>query len=71
MQVSVDDLIDKVKVIAQGPNSNALEKFIDYLYEQEGEVFSPEDLADIEEGFAQINRGESVTLEEMEKELGL
>jgi len=71
MQASIDDLIDKVKVIAQGPNSNALEKFIDYLYEQEEEIFSPEDLADIEEGFAQIRRGDSITLEEMEKELGL
>lgn len=71
MQASIDDLIDKVKVIARGPNSNALEKFIDYLYEQEEEIFSPEDLADIEEGFAQIRRGDSITLEEMEKELGL
>jgi hypothetical protein len=42
------------------------------FYEQiTEEYFAPEDLAEIEEGFAQIQRGEYVTLEEMDKELGL
>ena len=54
--------------------TDLLEKLINLLYEREMEepaYFSPEDLAAIEEGKAQIARGEYVTLEELKKELGL
>ena len=70
----LDQTLQKVKTIAQGPNADLLMKFIDLLYEremQEPEYFSPEDLAAIEEGKAQIARGETVTLEELKRELGL
>ncbi len=70
---NLETLVEKVKAIAQGPNADLLKKFIDLLYgqEHEPEYFSPEDLAAIEEGKAQIARGEYVTLEELKAELGL
>jgi hypothetical protein len=37
----------------------------------EAEYFSPEDLTEIEEGFAEIRRGETISLDELEKKLGL
>ena len=49
---NLQNLVEKVKAIAQGPNAELLKKFIDLLYgqEHEPEYFSPEDLAAIEEG---------------------
>jgi predicted transcriptional regulator len=66
-----NDLLEKIAVIVQGPNSNALKQFVDYLYDQEEEYFSPEDLAAIEAGFEQIRRGEYITLEELKRKHGL
>jgi hypothetical protein len=71
---NLDNLMEKVRAIAHGPHADLLEKLIDLLYGREmkePEYFSPEDLAAIEEGKAQIARGEYVTLEELKKELGL
>jgi predicted transcriptional regulator len=71
---SLETLFDKVETIAHGPHADLLNKLVDLLYEremEEPEYFSPEDLAAIAEGKAQIARGEFVTLEELKKELGL
>jgi len=69
---ATDDLIAKVKVVAQSQHGELFGKIVDDFYEEiTEEYFSPEDLAEIEEGFAQIRRGEYVTLEELEKDLGL
>ena len=66
------DLVAKVKAVAQSSHAELFTRIVDGFYEQiTEEYFAPEDLAEIEEGFAQIQRGEYVTLEEMEKELGL
>jgi hypothetical protein len=68
----LDDLVAKVKAVAQGSHAELCVRIVDGFYEQIiAEHFSPEDLAEIEAGFAQIRRGEYVTLEEREKELGL
>jgi hypothetical protein len=65
METAIDDLVTKVKAIAQGPDADILKGFVDLLFDRvEEEYFSPEDLAEIEEGFAQIRRGEFLTLEE-------
>jgi hypothetical protein len=62
----IEQLCAKVKAIAQGPNADLLKKFIDLLYqEEEPEYFSPEDLAAIEEGKAQLARGETVSWEDL------
>jgi predicted transcriptional regulator len=59
------DLLAKVKTVAQSPHGELFARIVDEFYEQVTEEhFSPEDLAEIEEGFAQIKRGEYVTLEE-------
>jgi predicted transcriptional regulator len=69
---NLEDLMVKVKAVAQSSHAELFARIVDGFYEQiTAEYFSPEDLAEIEEGFAQIRRGEYVTLEELEKELGL
>jgi hypothetical protein len=72
-EAAINDLIAKVKTVARSPqHSELFAKIVEDFYDQvTEEYFSPEDLAEIEEGFAQIRRGECVTLEELEKELGL
>jgi hypothetical protein len=74
----IDDLIIKIKAIAQGPNAELLRKLVDVLYEEavrreeyDEEPFSPEDLAAIREGDEALNRGEFISLEDYEKERGL
>ena len=34
MEIVIDDLMAKIKVIAQGPNAELLLKMVDVLYEQ-------------------------------------
>lgn len=71
---NLETMLEKVETIAHGPHADLLAKLIDLLYEremEEPEYFSPEDLAAIAEGKAEIARGEYVTLEELKKELGL
>jgi len=77
METTIDDLIVKVRTIAQGPNADLFRKLVDLLYEQverqeeyDEEPFSAEDLAAIKEGEEAIERGEFISLEEYEKERG-
>jgi predicted transcriptional regulator len=70
MKLSQEDLFDKVKIIASGPNRDLLRHFVDFLYEREEEAFTAEDLAAIEEGLAQIKRGETISWDELKKALG-
>ncbi len=71
---NLENLIEKVETIAHGPHADLLEKLIDLLYDremEEPEYFSPEDLAAIEAGKAEIARGETISWEELKKELNL
>uniref|UniRef100_A0A7V4GA61 Uncharacterized protein n=1 Tax=Desulfobacca acetoxidans TaxID=60893 RepID=A0A7V4GA61_9BACT len=56
---NLETLVKKVKAIARGPHADLLEKLIYLLYERqhEPEYFSPEDLAAIAKGKAQIAPG--------------
>ena len=68
----LEDLLAKVKTVAQSQHGELFARIVDEFYDQvTEEYFSPEDLAEIEAGFAQIRRGEYVTLEELEKKLDL
>ncbi len=78
METAIDDLMVKIKAIAQGPNADLLRKLVDVLYEQserkeefDEEPFSAEDLDAIKEGEEAFKRGEFISLEEYEKERGL
>jgi predicted transcriptional regulator len=78
MEAAIDDLMNKVKAIAQGPNADLLRKLVDVLYQQaeqreeyDEEPFSAEDLAAIKEGEEALKRGEFISLEEYEKERGM
>mgnify|MGYP005852957115 CR=1 FL=1 len=64
------ELLAMIEVISQGPNSQVLRKFVEFLYSQE-EYFSPEDWQAIREGEAAIERGEYISLQEYEKARGL
>jgi hypothetical protein len=70
MESSQEELFDKVKIISSGPNRDLLRHFVDFLYAREEETFSPEDMAAIEEGLAQIKRGETISWDALKKELG-
>ena len=63
--VPIDQIVEKVKVIVQGSHGALFGKVVDSFFElSEPEYFSPEDLADIEEGMADIREGRCLTLEE-------
>ncbi len=68
-------LIEKFKSVLQGPDADLLVRFVDLLYHRDqaydDEPLTPEDWAAIQEGREAIRRGEFITLEELEKELGL
>jgi hypothetical protein len=69
------DLITKFKAVLQGPDADLLIRFVDLLYHRDegcdDEPLTAEDWAAIREGKEAIHRGEFVSLEELEKELGL
>jgi hypothetical protein len=81
METAIEDLMDKVKTIAQGPNADLLGKLVDILYEREqpqeqydDEPLSLEELAAIEEADEAKRRGDKdyfVSWEEVKKEIGL
>ena len=72
METSInEDLLAKVKAIAQGPNADLFKRLVDILYNQEEEYFSAEDLAEIERGEEEIRRKEYISLEEYERTRGL
>ncbi len=81
MGPAIDDLMVKIKAIAQGPNAELLRKLVDVLYEREhrqeeydNEPFTPEELAAIEEAAEARRRGDKeyfTPWEEVKKELGL
>ena len=64
-QVHEKELMAKVKIIASGPHGELFSRVVDtFLDLSEPEYFSPEDLADIEEGLEDIRQGRCLTLEE-------
>jgi len=69
---SLDVLVSKVKAVAKSPQGELFAKIVDTFYEQIGEeYFSPEDLADIQEGLEEIKRGEYLSWEECKRKHGL
>jgi hypothetical protein len=70
METSADnELLDKFRTVAQGPDRELLQKFLDVLYERIGgeydsEPLSPEEMEMITESEGQFARGEYLTLEE-------
>lgn len=77
MDTAIDDLLIKVKVIAQGPDSDLLRKLVNILYdrqvEHDLEPLSPEEAAMVQKGLEALHRGDKtqfISLEEYEKERG-
>ncbi len=77
METTIDDLMVKVKAIAQGPNAELLHKLVDVLYEREQEQYddeplTPEELAAIAEAEEARRRGDKdyfTPWEEVKQEL--
>ena len=79
MEKGIDqDLLNKVKAVAQGPEADLLREFIDLLYyrheEPDTEPLSPQEQAALEEGREALRRGDKsyfTPWEQVKKELGL
>jgi hypothetical protein len=79
METGIDqELMDKVKAVAQGPEADLLREFVDLLYYRHeklaSEPLSPEEQAALEEGREALRRGDKsyfTPWEEVKKELGL
>jgi predicted transcriptional regulator len=72
MKANLDpDFLGMIEVIIQGPNRQALRKFVEFLYEQEEELLSEADWAAIREGQEDARQGRVISLEEYEKARGL
>jgi len=81
METAIEDLMDKVKTIAQGPNADLLGKLVDILYAREqpqeqydDEPLFLEELAALEEADEAKRRGDKdyfISWEEVKKEIGL
>ena len=69
------ELIAKFKAVLLGPDADLLISFVDLLYHRdeayEDEPLTEDDWAAIREGKEAIRRGEFISIEEFEKELGL
>jgi len=70
METATDnELLNKFRAIAQGPDRDLLHKFLDVLYERireeyDTEPLSPEEIEMVTESEGQFKRGEYLTLEE-------
>lgn len=76
MEASLEDLLAKVRVIAETPRADLLRQIVDLLYEQiespyDDEPLTPEDLEAIERGREDIKQGRYITMEEFERKFGL
>jgi hypothetical protein len=61
----LDDLVAKVKAITESPQGELFVKIVEsFLEHLEPEYFSPEDLADIQEGVEDIRQGRYLDLED-------
>ncbi len=69
------EFLAKLKAVVHGPDADLLIEFVDLLYhrqeEYDSEPLTETDWAAIREGKEAIKRGEFITLEELERELGL
>ena len=73
-----EDLLTKLRLVAQGPDGDLLKKFVDLLYNRQeaydNEPLSPECLQALEEVEAAVKRGERsrfIPQEEFERRHGL
>jgi hypothetical protein len=68
MEIILEDFIPKIKAILNSPDADMLY----YRYEEyDEELLSEEDLQAIKEGEEDFRQGRFISLEEIEKKLGL
>ncbi|MBM4294425.1 MAG: hypothetical protein FJ126_05900 [Deltaproteobacteria bacterium] len=68
----IADLLNKVKAVVRGPQGELFARILEDFYDEiTKEYFSPEDLADIQEGIEEIHRGEHISWEECKRKHSL
>jgi len=69
--ITKSELHELIEALPETETQTA-KRFLEFLLSLQGEeYFSPEDLAEIEEGFAQIRRGDYVDWDEFKQRHGL
>ncbi|MBM4273267.1 MAG: hypothetical protein FJ134_02235 [Deltaproteobacteria bacterium] len=64
----IEEVVAKVKAIVKGPHGELFSQVVETFFQQtEPEIFTDEDLADIEGGMEDIRQGRYLTLEEYRK----
>ena len=76
METAIDDLLHKVRLIAETPQGELLRQLVDLIYERLEEAYdreplTAEDLEAIRRGKEDIAAGRCITLEAYEKKRGL
>jgi hypothetical protein len=76
VETAIDDLLQKVRLIAETPKGDLLRQLVDLLYERleeeyDMEPLTEEDLVAIRRGKEGLAAGRCITLEEYEKKRGL
>ena len=76
METAIDDLLHKVRLIAETPKGDLLRQLVDLLYERLEEEYdlepmTDEDLEAIRRGKEDVAAGRCITLEAYEKKRGL
>ena len=76
METPIDDLLQKVRLIAETPKGDLLRQLVDLLYDRVEEEYdleplTDEDLEAIRRGKEDIAAGRYITLEAYEKKRGL
>jgi predicted transcriptional regulator len=71
MDTAFDDLVTKVKAIAQGPDGELLIKIVDTLFDRVEDDLTSDDWQAIREGKEDAAQRRVITLEEYEKARGL
>jgi hypothetical protein len=74
MKPTIDtELLSKVEAVAQGPDGDLFKKIVETFYEriETDDEFSAADWEDIQDRREAVRRGEYLTLDELDKELGV
>jgi predicted transcriptional regulator len=76
METAIDDLLNKVRLIAETPRGELLRQIVDLMYEiiaeeYDTEPLTEEDLEAIRRGEEDLKEGRFITLEELDEKYGL
>lgn len=71
METTIDDLVSKVKAIAQGPDGDLFKEIVETFFDRVEDDLTSDEWQAIREGKDDAEYGRVVTLEEYERVRGL